>query len=106
MSSSGLENAKRLVTEYRQGKVQAMTPEIWKAKKIVDSTLHPGMLYSRRARRDSSVLVLDTGQPVLLPFRMSCFVLTNLVVTAGMLTPGLGVRSTVFFVPHHWVLTM
>lgn len=33
----------------------------------------------------------DTGEPVLLPFRMSCFVLSNLVVTAGMLTPGLGV---------------
>lgn len=37
--------------------------------------------------------VTDTGEPVLLPFRMSCFVLSNLVVTAGMLTPGLGVRS-------------
>ena len=52
-----------------------MTPELWSAKKIVDSTLHP-----------------DTGEPVFLPFRMSCFVLSNLVVTAGMLTPGLGVR--------------
>jgi hypothetical protein len=52
-----------------------MTPELWKAKKVVDSTLHP-----------------DTGEPVFLPFRMSCFVLSNLVVTAGMLTPGLGVR--------------
>lgn len=52
-----------------------MTPELWKAKKVVDSTLHP-----------------DTGEPVFLPFRMSCFVLSNLVVTAGMLTPNLGVR--------------
>jgi hypothetical protein len=51
-----------------------MTPDLWRAKKIVDSTLHP-----------------DTGEPVFLPFRMSCFVLSNLVVTAGMLTPGLGV---------------
>lgn len=51
-----------------------MTPDLWKAKKIVDSTLHP-----------------DTGEAVFLPFRMSCFVLSNLVVTAGMLTPGLGV---------------
>lgn len=51
-----------------------MTPELWKAKKIVDSTLHP-----------------DTGEPVFLPFRMSCFVLSNLVVTAGMLTPNLSV---------------
>ena len=37
--------------------------------------------------------VQDTGKPVFLPFRMSSFVLTNLVVTAGMLTPGLGVRT-------------
>lgn len=38
--------------------------------------------------------VTDTGEPILLPFRMSCFVLSNLVVTAGMLTPGLGVCPT------------
>lgn len=31
----------------------------------------------------------DTGEPVFLPFRMSSFVITNLVVTAGMLQPGL-----------------
>lgn len=35
----------------------------------------------------------DTGEPVFLPFRMSCFVISNLVVTAGMLTPGLQVHS-------------
>ena len=35
--------------------------------------------------------ISDTGQPVFLPFRMSCFVLSNLIVTAGMLTPGLQV---------------
>lgn len=76
-SSAGLEHAKQLVTSYKQGKVRDMTPELWQAKKIIDSTLHP-----------------DTGQPVLLPFRMSCFVLSNLVVTAGMLTPGLGTAGT------------
>ena len=73
-SSTGLEHAKQLVTAYKQGKIQDMNPELWNAKKIIDSTIHP-----------------DTGQPVFLPFRMSCFVLSNLVVTAGMLTPGLGV---------------
>ncbi|KAI9817544.1 MAG: hypothetical protein M1827_001156 [Pycnora praestabilis] len=69
---SGLENAKRLVSSYKQGQARSMTPELWNAKKVVDATLHP-----------------DTGEPVFLPFRMSCFVISNLVVTAGMLTPGL-----------------
>lgn len=54
-----------------------MTPELWQAKKIVDSTLHP-----------------DTGLPVLLPFRMSSFVIVNLIVTAGMLTPNMGTAGT------------
>jgi hypothetical protein len=74
VGKTGLEQAKKIVTSYKQGKTQELTPELWKAKRIVDSTLHP-----------------DTGQPVFLPFRMSCFALSNLVVTAGMLTPGLGV---------------
>lgn len=76
-SSAGLENAKQLVTAYKTGKVRDMTPELWDAKKIIDSTIHP-----------------DTGLPVVLPFRMSSFVLSNLVVTAGMLTPGLGTAGT------------
>ena len=72
--SDGLEHAKKLIVAYKSGAMREMTPDLWKAKKIVDSTLHP-----------------DTGEPVLLPFRMSCYVISNLVVTAGMLTPGMGV---------------
>ncbi|KAK0737122.1 Tricarboxylate/iron carrier [Apiosordaria backusii] len=78
VSSAGLTDAKNLLIAYRNGQIPNMTPDLWKAKKIVDSTLHP-----------------DTGEPVFLPFRMSCFVLSNLVVTAGMLTPGLGNRGTI-----------
>uniref|UniRef100_L2FRZ1 Mitochondrial cation transporter n=1 Tax=Colletotrichum fructicola (strain Nara gc5) TaxID=1213859 RepID=L2FRZ1_COLFN len=78
VGSTGLEQAKSLLSDYKQGKIPTMTPELWKAKKVVDSTLHP-----------------DTGEPVLLPFRMSAFVLTNLVVTAGMLQPGLGTAGTI-----------
>ncbi|KAI1430561.1 sideroflexin-5 [Xylaria sp. CBS 124048] len=77
---NGLEDAKKLVMAYKQGEIKEMTPELWKAKKIVDSTIHP-----------------DTGKPVLLPFRMSCFALSNLVVTAGMLTPGLSNTGTVLW---------
>jgi hypothetical protein len=46
------------------------------------------------APQDNTDHTSDTGEPVFLPFRMSCFVLSNLVVTAGMLTPGLGVRAS------------
>lgn len=75
-----------------------MTPDIWHAKKVVDSTLHPGenseakvpsLWFWANMERGH---VADTGEPVFYPFRMSAFVLSNLVVTAGMLTPGLGVR--------------
>ncbi|KAL8785842.1 MAG: hypothetical protein Q9195_008466 [Heterodermia aff. obscurata] len=80
VSASGLEHAKKLVSAYKNGQEQSMTPDLWRAKKIVDSTLHP-----------------DTGQPVFLPFRMSCFVISNLVVTAGMLTPGLQTTGTLLW---------
>ncbi|UZP43755.1 hypothetical protein NXS19_011567 [Fusarium pseudograminearum] len=70
---TGLEAAKKLVTDYKTGKVEHMSPALWHAKKVVDSTLHP-----------------DTGEPIFFPFRMSCYVFTNLVVTAGMLQPGMG----------------
>ncbi|KAI9701258.1 MAG: hypothetical protein M1836_001928 [Candelina mexicana] len=80
VSKTGLENAKRLISSYKQGNVRSMTPELWRAKKVVDSTLHP-----------------DTGEPVFLPFRMSCFVISNLVVTAGMLTPGLQTTGTLLW---------
>lgn len=39
----------------------------------------------------------DTGQPVFLPFRMSCFVIDNLIVTAGMLTPNLRTTGTLLW---------
>lgn len=41
---------------------------MWKAKQLVDSSIHP-----------------DTGEPVPLPFRMSAFVPTNMLIVAGML---------------------
>jgi hypothetical protein len=43
--SSGLEKAKQLVTDYKTGKTDTLSPELWKAKKIVDSTLHPGTFF-------------------------------------------------------------
>ena len=52
---------------------------------ILDPTLRQYGMYTP--------LVKVFGEPVFLPFRMSCYVLSNLVVTAGMLTPGLQVSQ-------------
>lgn len=41
-SNAGLENAKQLVSAYKQGMIRDMNEELWTAKKIIDSTLHPG----------------------------------------------------------------
>ncbi|KAJ5902556.1 hypothetical protein N7495_003084 [Penicillium taxi] len=80
VSSAGLEHSKRLISLYKQNQIQEMTPELWRAKKVVDSTLHP-----------------DNGKPVMMPFRMSGYVLSNLFVTAGMLTPGLQTTGTLLW---------
>ncbi|PUU77826.1 Tricarboxylate/iron carrier [Tuber borchii] len=76
-SQKALDAHTALLEKYKRGEISPqMTPELWHAKKVVDATLHP-----------------DTGMPVFLPFRMSCFVFSNLIVTAGMLTPNLTTRG-------------
>lgn len=79
-TENDLQKARDVISSYRKGELKQTTPEFWHAKKQLDSTVHP-----------------DTGETVLLPFRMSCCVLSNLVVTAGMLTPGLGTAGTIFW---------
>lgn len=79
-STKDIQTAKIMIWEYRNGVRPTMTPELWRAKRVLDSTLHP-----------------DTGETVFLPFRMSSCVLSNLVVTAGMLTPNLGPAGTIFW---------
>lgn len=79
-TTSDIEAAKRTIWDYKNGVTLKLTPELWRAKRVLDSTLHP-----------------DTGETVFLPFRMSSCVLSNLVVTAGMLTPNLGTAGTLFW---------
>ncbi|GMM30048.1 Fsf1 protein [Martiniozyma asiatica (nom. inval.)] len=79
-TSEDIARSKRLIWDYRNGVIPQMTPELWRAKKVLDSSVHP-----------------DNGETVFLPFRMSCCVLSNLVVTAGMLTPGMGHIGTLFW---------
>lgn len=54
--------------------------ELWKAKYLVESSIHP-----------------DTHEPIFVPFRMSCFVPTNLLVTAGLLIPNPSLKTLVFW---------
>jgi sideroflexin-5 len=97
-SSQQLEYSKQILTQYKTGQIKEMNEDLWKAKKIVDSTLHPGSSTRTAVFLSSSANnITDTGRPVFLPFRMSCFVLSNLVVTAGMLTPNLKTRGTLFW---------
>lgn len=46
VGKNGLEHAKQLLTSYKQGQIKEMTAELWTAKKVVDSTLHPGTSFS------------------------------------------------------------
>lgn len=53
MGKTGLEQAKKALGTYKTGQVQEMTPELWQAKKIVDSTLHPGTRLPVRKHTDT-----------------------------------------------------
>ncbi|KAI3641591.1 hypothetical protein MIR68_000379 [Amoeboaphelidium protococcarum] len=85
-----LNKSKRLVESYQQGRGNPFAENkrydersLWKAKYLIDATFHP-----------------DTKEKILLPFRMSSFVPTNLLVTAGLLLPNATVKQVIFW---QWV---
>lgn len=43
VNAQGLEQARSLVTGYKQGRQVEMDSDLWHAKKVLDSTLHPGV---------------------------------------------------------------
>ncbi|KAI8806286.1 Tricarboxylate/iron carrier [Cladochytrium replicatum] len=78
-----LQDAKALVEDYTAGRVALKTSEeerLWRAKKLVDSTFHP-----------------DTGEKIVFPFRMACFVPTNVLIVAGMLQPNPSIAGIVLW---------
>ncbi|GAA5970169.1 hypothetical protein JCM8115_000763 [Rhodotorula mucilaginosa] len=86
-SSDDLKRAQKLLKEYQDGVGEGRKAwghedqyGVWKAKQLVDSSIHP-----------------DTGEPVPLPFRLSAFVPTNLVIVAGMLMPNPSLKSVIFW---------
>ncbi|KAJ3121807.1 hypothetical protein HK098_003348 [Nowakowskiella sp. JEL0407] len=83
-TNAQIENAKSLVQDYKAGKfeIQSKADEekLWKAKRLLDSTIHP-----------------DTGEKIFLPFRMAGFVPTNVLIVAGMLMPNPSTASIIFW---------
>lgn len=78
-SNQQIRDAQKLLQDYVDHD-RPFDAKFWKSKQIVDSSVHP-----------------DTGEIIFLPFRMSCNVLSNLAITAGMLTPNMGYTGTIFW---------
>ncbi|KZO98330.1 mitochondrion protein [Calocera viscosa TUFC12733] len=79
------DTVKRYNAELQASKRPVLVPAeerdtFWKAQQLVQSSIHP-----------------DTGEPVFLPFRLSAFVPTNLIICAGMLMPNPSLRSVIFW---------
>ncbi|MBW0527141.1 hypothetical protein O181_066856 [Austropuccinia psidii MF-1] len=83
-SRHDIKNAQDLLKEYASGNRPDLdlSPEtqekVWSAKQVVESSLHP-----------------DTKELIPLPFRMSAFVPTNLVIASGLLLPNPSLSSIV-----------
>ncbi|EGF97756.1 uncharacterized protein MELLADRAFT_46189 [Melampsora larici-populina 98AG31] len=75
-SENDLRRAQNLLKDYASGNRSDLDEsvttqeQIWEAKQLVESSLHP-----------------DTHEPIPLPFRLSAFVPTNLVIATGLLLP-------------------
>lgn len=62
ISKKGLEDSKELIANYKLGKIAQMSPELWHAKKVVDATIHPGALLSRRLSTTAGEILTDIPQ--------------------------------------------
>lgn len=78
---SELEKCIRLLQQYKDGNRDCATDEeLWKAQKTKQAIIHP-----------------DTGEKILMPFRMSGFVPFGTPMVVGMLLPNQTILSTVFW---------
>ncbi|KAM9978232.1 hypothetical protein ACTFIY_012000 [Dictyostelium cf. discoideum] len=77
-----LNQSKTLLDNFKKGLVDPVkhSDELWKAKKILDSTIHP-----------------DTGKPIFLPFRVSAFLPINVIICAGLILPNASIGTTIFW---------
>jgi hypothetical protein len=76
-----LNRAIELIDSYKKGtlKEEVTEEQLWSAKQIKDTIIHP-----------------DSGEKIPLPFRMSCHVLANTILLLGMLSAS-NVATNVFW---------
>ncbi|XP_077992315.1 sideroflexin-5-like isoform X1 [Glandiceps talaboti] len=81
-TSAQLESSIKLLDDYSKGTLPTGTTnkQLWKAQKIKQAIIHP-----------------DTGEKILMPFRMSGFVPFGAPIVTGLLLPNLTLRATVFW---------
>jgi len=76
-----LKKAIKLLEDYETGKeINVSEKELWHAKKLKDSIVHP-----------------DTGEKIFWPFRMSAFVPLNTLIAVGLLTPNPTIANQLFW---------
>jgi sideroflexin-5 len=82
VSEDELNNSVKMLKDYEQtGIIPNNDPEtLWRAKKVTGAIIHP-----------------DTHEKIPLPLRGSTFVPMNVLIAAGMLTPGASVRNNTHF---------
>ncbi|KAK4944914.1 Sideroflexin FSF1 [Elasticomyces elasticus] len=95
VSSSGLEHAKRLVTAYKTGETKIMTPEIWNAKKIVDSTLHPGTVAWQIINQSLNVGINSANANKSSPLSTQTLVQSYLLAVSASCSVAVGLNSIV-----------
>lgn len=81
-SQQQFDDAIGLLDDYKTGKVPDGTTDVqlWKAQKIKQAIIHP-----------------DTGQKILMPFRMSGYVPFGAPIVVGLLLPGQTLVTTLFW---------
>ncbi|KAA1065750.1 hypothetical protein PGT21_009165 [Puccinia graminis f. sp. tritici] len=83
-STDEIRRAQELLKDYAAGRRADLDgshetqEKVWAAKQVVEASLHP-----------------DTQEPIPLPFRMSAFVPTNLIIATGLLLPNPSLASII-----------
>ncbi|XP_002740958.2 sideroflexin-5-like [Saccoglossus kowalevskii] len=81
-SKTQLQNSIQLLEDYKSGTLSSDTTnrQLWQAQKVKQAIIHP-----------------DTGEKILMPFRMSGFVPFGAPIVVGLLLPNLTLKATVFW---------